>query len=118
VNSCDLRALAENLERAAKVLRETATAQDKAHQLLGIATDHISDLHLSIRTRNLLLSEGIESISQLLSRSADDLSQSRGIGEIAIREIRTQLASRGLCLSGELLGANNSRSVSATIPLA
>lgn len=102
MNSVDLRALAANLEEAAKVLRATADQQDRAHQSLAAVSTatpgDLSNLRLCIRTRRALAAEGVRWISQLVTWTADDLLQIHGIGIMGLEEIREQLASRGMSL--------------------
>jgi len=103
VNAVDLRALAANLEEAAKVLRATADLQDRAHQSLAAvstaAPGDLSDLRLCVRTRRALAAEGVRWISQLVTWAADDLLQIRGIGIMGLEEIKEQLALRGMSLA-------------------
>lgn len=44
---------------------------------------------------------GINSLGELVQRSADELSESRNFGPVALNEVRQKLAERGLSLRGE-----------------
>jgi len=120
MNSVDLRALAANLEEAVKVLRATADLQDRAHQsLVAVSTatpGDLSDLGLCVRTRRALAGEGIRWISQLVTWTADDLLQLRGIGIMGLEEIKEQLESRGMSLAQDDTPATAREFPAATTP--
>jgi hypothetical protein len=54
---------------------------------------------LSSRARNCLRSEGIRTITQLVSKSASDLLEIRNLGEGTLNEIVASLSARGLELA-------------------
>lgn len=56
---------------------------------------------MSVRTRNSLLSVGIESLTALATWSASDLSRQRNVGRVALKEIRAALREKGLSLKGD-----------------
>lgn len=58
----------------------------------------IEDLELSVRSYNCLKREGIDTLSQLVSRSENDLMQIRNFGAKSIEEVKEKLAEMGLSL--------------------
>lgn len=58
----------------------------------------IEDLELSVRSYNCLKREGIDTLSQLVSRSESDLMQIRNFGAKSIEEVKEKLAEMGLSL--------------------
>jgi DNA-directed RNA polymerase alpha subunit len=83
----------------------------EAADLLDIMTDllsrrrqaakPLSELELSIRATNCLESEGINTVADLCSRTADQLLEVRNFGETTLREVQQKLASHGFHLRGE-----------------
>lgn len=59
---------------------------------------HINALPLSARTRNALVDEKIETISQLSMCSENDLARVPNLGRRSIDEIRGVLAARGVAV--------------------
>lgn len=58
----------------------------------------IHDLELSIRSENCLLRGGIQTVSELLSKSRDDLLKIRNLGRISLKEIEERLEVLGYSL--------------------
>lgn len=58
----------------------------------------ISELDLSTRTRNALLSAGVQTLGELIEKTEAELLATRSIGEHSIDEIKAFLARRGLGL--------------------
>lgn len=101
----------ENITRNLKICDTQQEWSEKSDSWEGlenadiIMNDHIEDLlELSPRTRNQLLKNGIETISDLLNNTEASLRVMPGLGDVAINEIVKFLLERGL-----YLGRNNSK---------
>ena len=78
------------------------TAEGETAKLLrNEKADAFYALELSVRALNCLEGEGIVTVDALISRTANDLSEIRHLGDVTLKEIRLKLASKGLTLSGE-----------------
>jgi DNA-directed RNA polymerase subunit alpha len=58
----------------------------------------IEDLHLTVRSYNCLKREGIHTVSELVSRSEQDLMDIRNFGQKSIDEVTEKLSELGLTL--------------------
>jgi len=58
----------------------------------------VTSLDLSTRTRNALLSIGVQTLNDLIQRTERDLSRARNMGEQSLEEIKNFLSQRGLRL--------------------
>ncbi len=61
----------------------------------------VADLHLSIRSLKCMRRLGIDTLGDLVQRTADDLLESKNFGPTCLREVETKLAQFGLKLRGE-----------------
>jgi DNA-directed RNA polymerase subunit alpha len=61
----------------------------------------VSDLNLSVRARKCMNRLGINSLGELIQRSADELLESKNFGQTSLTEVREKLAQFGLTLRGD-----------------
>jgi len=61
----------------------------------------VSDLNLSVRARKCMTRLGINTIGELVSKSADDLMEARNFGVTSLNEIREKLTTLGVGLRGD-----------------
>lgn len=61
----------------------------------------ISDLNLSVRARKCMVRLGINTISELLRKTADDLLESKNFGVTSLNEVRAKLEGMSLKLRGD-----------------
>jgi DNA-directed RNA polymerase subunit alpha len=61
----------------------------------------VSDLNLSVRARKCMTRLGINSLGDLIQRTADELLESKNFGMTSLNEVREKLAHYGLTLRGE-----------------
>jgi len=61
----------------------------------------VSDLNLSVRARKCMIRLGINTISELIRRTGDDLLECKNFGVTSLNEVREKLSSLGLKLRGE-----------------
>lgn len=64
----------------------------------------LAELELSVRATNCLESEGIVTIRDLVTRSADELLEVRNFGETTLLEVKEKLSKMGLSLSPHSIG--------------
>jgi DNA-directed RNA polymerase subunit alpha len=61
----------------------------------------ISELNLSVRARKCMVRLGINSIGELIRKSADDLLESKNFGVTSLNEVREKLERHTLKLRGD-----------------
>jgi DNA-directed RNA polymerase subunit alpha len=61
----------------------------------------IADLNLSVRARKCMVRLGLNTIGELLRKSADDLLECKNFGVTSLNEVREKLTIQGLKLRGE-----------------
>ena len=61
----------------------------------------ITDLNLSVRARKCMVRLGINTISELVRRTGDDLLECKNFGVTSLNEVREKLTIKGLKLRGE-----------------
>ena len=61
----------------------------------------IADLNLSVRARKCMIRLGINSISELVRRTGDDLLECKNFGVTSLTEVREKLTTLGLKLRGD-----------------
>lgn len=74
---------------------------DLSPQEQALLSRPTSDLNLSVRARKCMLRLGIQTIGQLVQRTADELLSSRNFGVTSLNEIRGQLTEMGLKLRND-----------------
>ena len=73
-------------------------------QLVADLALPIEELSLTVRSYNCLKREGIHTVSELVSRSEQDLMDIRNFGQKSIDEVKAKLAELGLTLKDSVLG--------------
>ena len=61
----------------------------------------VSELNLSVRARKCMNRLGINTLGDLIQRSADDLLESKNFGMTSLNEVREKLRQQGLTLRGD-----------------
>jgi DNA-directed RNA polymerase subunit alpha len=61
----------------------------------------ISDLNLSVRARKCMVRLGINTISELIRKTGDDLLESKNFGVTSLNEVRAKLENLNLKLRGD-----------------
>jgi len=87
----------------------TAAATEEPEQDLGepsadeqeLLSQPITELNLSVRARKCTTKLGINLISELVRRTAEDLMECKNFGVTSLNEVREKLAERGLKLRGD-----------------
>ena len=101
------RILADNLDQAAKVIRELcdyadSKMQDIAGEVLNKRIGYDNQcpknerVALSVRARKALRRHGVETVKDILKLSEDDLRETKNCGESTVNEIRDFLQTNHL----------------------
>jgi len=93
--ACELNPEAEGIELGSGPVDD---------QLVADLALPIEDLSLTVRSYNCLKREGIHTVSELVSRSEQDLMDIRNFGQKSIDEVKLKLAELGLTLKDSVLG--------------
>lgn len=67
----------------------------------AILSKSVSDLNLSVRARKCMNRLGINTLGEVVSRSADELLESKNFGMTSLNEVREKLGQIGLTLRGD-----------------
>ena len=81
--------------------RETFTDQNLSPEEQAMMNRPISDLNLSVRSRKCMTRLAIQTIGQILQRTADELLASRNFGVTSLNEIRAKLGEMSLKLRND-----------------
>jgi DNA-directed RNA polymerase subunit alpha len=73
----------------------------------------VEDLQLTVRSYNCLKREGIHTVSELISRSEQDLLDIRNFGSKSIDEVKSKLHEMGLSLKDSAPGFDPSAAIAA-----
>ena len=93
--------LGQSLEEGSTFERRfTATAQ-LSDQEQALLAKPVADLNLSVRARKCMNRLGINSMGDLISRTADELLESKNFGQTSLTEVREKLRQFGLMLRGD-----------------
>jgi DNA-directed RNA polymerase subunit alpha len=72
-----------------------------SEQEQAVLNKPVSELNLSVRARKCMNRLGINTLGDLVQRSADELLESKNFGMTSLNEVRDKLAQHGLTLRGE-----------------
>lgn len=75
--------------------------QPMNEQEAAILSKPVSDLNLSVRARKCMNRLAINSLSELVQRTADELLEAKNFGMTSLNEVREKLAQYGLTLRGD-----------------
>jgi DNA-directed RNA polymerase subunit alpha len=78
--------------------RPKAAVSEQEQAVLG---KPVSDLNLSVRARKCMNRLGINTLGDVVQRSADELLESKNFGMTSLNEVREKLAQYGLSLRGD-----------------
>jgi len=76
-------------------------SQQLNEQEQTILNKSISELNLSVRARKCMNRLGINTVGELISRTADELLESKNFGMTSLSEVREKLSQLGLTLRGD-----------------
>ena len=77
------------------------TTQPLTEQEQAVLNKPVADLNLSVRARKCMNRLGINTLAELVNRSADELLESKNFGMTSLTEVREKLRQYGLALRGD-----------------
>lgn len=93
--------LGQSLEEGAQQDPRFRPQQQLNEQEQALLGKPVSDLNLSVRARKCMNRLGINTLNDLVTRSADDLLESKNFGMTSLSEVREKLGQLGLTLRGD-----------------
>lgn len=93
--------LGQSLEDGGKSEMRFRPQQPLSEEEQALLNKPVSELNLSVRARKCMNRLGIQSIADLVHRSADELLESKNFGQTSLLEVREKLGNMGLNLRGD-----------------
>ena len=93
--------LGQSLEEGAQNELRYRPQQPLTPEEQAVLNKPVSDLNLSVRARKCMNRLGINSLGDLIARSADELLESKNFGVTSLAEVREKLVQLGLSLRGD-----------------
>jgi DNA-directed RNA polymerase subunit alpha len=93
--------LGQSLEEGAQADLRFRPQQPLSEQEQAVLNRPVSDLNLSVRARKCMNRLGINTLGDLIQRTADELLESKNFGMTSLNEVREKLAQYGLTLRGD-----------------
>jgi DNA-directed RNA polymerase subunit alpha len=93
--------LGQSLEEGAQYDRRFSHQQPLSDQEQAVLNKPVSDLNLSVRARKCMNRLGINTLGELVQRTADELLESKNFGMTSLAEVREKLRQYGLSLRGD-----------------
>jgi DNA-directed RNA polymerase subunit alpha len=93
--------LGQSLEEGAQNDNRFRPQQPLSEQEQAVLNKPVSDLNLSVRARKCMNRLGINTLGDLVQRTADELLESKNFGMTSLSEVREKLAQLGLSLRGD-----------------
>jgi DNA-directed RNA polymerase subunit alpha len=93
--------LGQSLEEGSTFERRFTATQQLSDQEQALLVKPVSDLNLSVRARKCMNRLGINSLGDLINRTADELLESKNFGMTSLTEVREKLRQFGLLLRGD-----------------
>lgn len=93
--------LGQSLEEGASFERRFPNQQPLSDQEQAVLNKSVSELNLSVRARKCMNRLGINSLGDLIQRTADELLESKNFGMTSLNEVREKLRQLGLTLRGD-----------------
>ncbi len=93
--------LGQSLEEGAQHDVRFRPQQPLSEQEQAVLNKPVSDLNLSVRARKCMNRLGINTLGDLVQRTADELLESKNFGQTSLSEVREKLQQYGLALRGD-----------------
>src|SRR5215813_13566958 len=93
--------LGQSLEEGAQYESRFRPNQPLSEEEQAILGKPVSELNLSVRARKCMNRLGINTVGEVIQRSADELLESKNFGMTSLNEVREKLAQLGLTLRGD-----------------
>ncbi|MCI0638735.1 MAG: tetratricopeptide repeat protein [Gemmataceae bacterium] len=93
--------LGQSLEDGSQFERRYPGGQPLTEQEQAVLNKPVSELNLSVRARKCMNRLGINTLGDLIQRTADELLESKNFGMTSLNEVRDKLRQNGLTLRGD-----------------
>jgi DNA-directed RNA polymerase subunit alpha len=93
--------IGQSLEEGAHYERRFAPQQPLSDQEQAVLNKPVTDLNLSVRARKCMNRLGINTLGELIQRTADELLEAKNFGMTSLNEVREKLRQYGLSLRGD-----------------
>jgi DNA-directed RNA polymerase subunit alpha len=93
--------LGQSLEEGSTFERRYTATQQLSDQEQAVLNKPVADLNLSVRARKCMNRLGINTLGELIQRTADELLESKNFGMTSLTEVREKLRQFGLVLRGD-----------------
>jgi DNA-directed RNA polymerase subunit alpha len=93
--------LGQSIEEGAGFERRFAPQQPMSEQEAAVLNKPVTELNLSVRARKCMNRLGINTLGDLIQRTADELLESKNFGMTSLNEVREKLRQYGLTLRGD-----------------
>jgi DNA-directed RNA polymerase subunit alpha len=93
--------LGQSLEEGTQYEMRFRPQQPLSEEEQAVLNKPVSDLNLSVRARKCMNRLGINTLGELIQRTADELLESKNFGMTSLTEVREKLAQYGLTLRGD-----------------
>jgi DNA-directed RNA polymerase subunit alpha len=93
--------LGQSLEEGAGPEARYRPQQPMSEQEQAVLGKPVTDLNLSVRARKCMNRLGINTLAELVQRTADELLESKNFGMTSLAEVREKLAQYGMTLRGD-----------------
>ena len=93
--------LGQSLEEGSQFERRFSSQQPLSDQEQAVLNKPVADLNLSVRARKCMNRLGINTLGELVQRTADELLESKNFGMTSLTEVREKLRQYGLSLRGD-----------------
>ncbi|HEV3260755.1 MAG TPA: DNA-directed RNA polymerase subunit alpha C-terminal domain-containing protein [Gemmataceae bacterium] len=93
--------LGQSLEEGAQNEMRFRPQQPLSEEEQAVLNKPVSDLNLSVRARKCMNRLGINTLGELVQRTADELLESKNFGMTSLTEVRDKLSQFGLSLRGD-----------------
>jgi DNA-directed RNA polymerase subunit alpha len=93
--------LGQSIQEGGASERRFAPAQVMTEEEQALLSKPIADLNLTVRARKCMLRLGINTVGDLVQRTADELLEAKNFGMTSLNEVREKLRQLGLSLRGD-----------------
>jgi len=93
--------LGQSIEEGAQADMRFRPSVPVSEEQAAVLNKPVTDLNLSVRARKCMNRLGINSLGDLISRSADELLESKNFGQTSLQEVKDKLMQYGLRLRDE-----------------
>jgi DNA-directed RNA polymerase subunit alpha len=93
--------LGQSIEEGAQAEMRFRAPSPMTEAEAAVLSKPVTDLNLSVRARKCMNRLGINTLAELVQRTADELLEAKNFGQTSLAEVREKLAQYGLSLRGD-----------------